>query len=180
MRACLALMLALAAAPAVAQPVTVLEIPTEARGEQDGFYASIVTTSDFEAFGRAWVAGGDGLRATVTRRAERGRELKAVILFENCRPGADGKCNLTGRFTYLGPDGSVYGTIDQDVWKEAPGARGGIMLGNGPVMIIDPPDPMGRWTLRAEIRDNVRGVTITVETPIIVDTPPTAAAPAPS
>jgi hypothetical protein len=173
-RLVLAALLALAASPAAAQSDGVLDIPTQARGRQDGFYAAIVTTTNFDAFGRAWVAG-EGLQSTVTQRAARGQELVTVVLFQDCRPGADGKCNLTGRYTYLAPDGSVYGALDQDVWKEAPNS--GVMVGLGPTLVIDPPDPMGRWTLRADIRDNIRGVTITVETPIIVDTPPPTAAP---
>ena len=174
MRLMLALAIALAA-PAAAQPDVVLDLPAEARAEQRGLFIGIVTTADFEAFGRAWIEGGAQLRSAVTQRAVRGHDLVTVILFQDCRPAADGKCNLTGRFTYLRPDGSEYGALDQDVWTEAPNSRGGVMVAFGPSLNVDPPDPMGRWTLRAEIRDNVRGVTVTVRTPILVDTPAAAA-----
>jgi hypothetical protein len=32
---------------------------------------------------------------------------------------------------------------------------------------------MGEWSIQADITDNVRGTTVTVRTPLIVDTPPT-------
>lgn len=176
MRFTLALAIALVAAPAAARNDDILDIPAEARAARDGLFIGIVTTTDIEAFGRAWIDGGARLRSTVTQHAARGQNLVTVILFQDCRPAADGKCNLAGHFTYLRPDGSEYGALDQDVWTEAPNSGGGVMVAFGPSLNVDPPDPMGRWTLRAAIRDNVRGVTVTVQTPITVDTPPVAAA----
>ena len=164
----------LAAAPAAAQPGGVLDFPVGAHADRDGFSVAIVTTANIEAFTSAFVEGGERLRSTITQRAVRGEELRTLILFDGCRPAADGKCNVTGHFTYLAPDGSTYGTIDSDIWDEAPNPPG-VLVGLGPILVVDPPDPMGRWTLRAEIRDNVRGVTVTVQTPIEVDTPPVTA-----
>ena len=176
MRLLSALFLALAAAPAAAQNSEVYDFPPGARAEQSGFTVAILNSSDLENFAR--VLGGRGrFDPAVTRTAVRGQALHTLVLVQGCRAGADGKCNVTGRFTYILPGGAVYGAIeDNDLWTQAPSADGSIQFALGPSLVVDPPDPMGEWTIRAEIRDNVRGVTVTVQTPIIVDTPPTAAA----
>jgi hypothetical protein len=168
-----ALLLSLSiAAPADARQEAAIDLPESARAGKDGFVVGIATTDDLEGFARAWAAGGP--KAAVTQRAGRGRELTAVLFLQDCRPRTDGTCNVAAHFTYLRPDGTEYGTVnDDELWTSAPRAGGGIVVAIGPALIVDPPDPMGRWTLRAQIRDNVRGVTVTVETPIVVDTPAT-------
>ena len=176
MRLLLALFVALVAAPAPAQHSEVYDFPPGARAEQNGLVVAILNSDNLESFARVLRDGGR-FDTAVTRTAVRGRELKTLVLLQGCRAGADGKCNVTGRFTYILPGGSVYGAIeDNDLWTQAPSADGSIQFALGPSLVVDPPDPMGEWTIRAEIRDNVRGVTVTVQTPIIVDTPPAAAA----
>jgi hypothetical protein len=173
MKVLLALLFALAAAPASAQSREVINFPPGADASRDGFFAAIVTTEDLERFGAAWVAGNP--QSALTRIATRGRELKILILFSGCRAGNDGKCNLSGRFTIVPPGGAQPGTIDvNDLSRERAG--GGVLLAAGPTLTIDPPDPMGEWSIQADITDNVRGTTVTVRTPIIVDTPPTGSA----
>ena len=176
MRLLLALLIALGAAPASAQNSEVFDFPPGARAEQNGLVVAILTSDNLDNFARVLRDGGR-FDPAVTRTAVRGRELKTLVLLQGCRAGPDDKCNVTGRFTYILPGGAVYGAIDDDdLWTEAPSADGTIQFALGPSLVVDPPDPMGEWTLRAEIRDNVRGVTVTVQTPIVVETPPTAAA----
>jgi hypothetical protein len=170
----LALLLASAQTPAPTQPVD-FQLPPGAFVTQNGFTAAIVTTDNVRAFARGLDEGRP--QAGVTRTATRGRELTAIILLQNCRAAADGKCNVSGRFTYLLPGGASYGSVDvNDLWQNPAHGDGRVVLAVGPDLVIDPPDPMGEWTLQAEIRDNVRGTTVTVRTPITVATPPTAAA----
>jgi hypothetical protein len=174
MRLLLATVLAVLATPASAQSGDAFGLPPEARARQGEFVAAVVTTDDLEGFVRAWSDGHP--QSAITRTAVRGRELKILVLIQGCGAAADGKCNLTGRFTFLLPNGAEYGTINDDnLWKQAPRADGTIQVALGPTLVVDPPDPMGEWTLRAEITDVVRGSTVTVRTPINVGTPPTAA-----
>jgi hypothetical protein len=165
--------LAALAAPAWAEDPAIV-FPPGARAEQDGFFAGMINTNDPEGFAQAWV-GSRPLEPHISERAVRGRELRTLILFQGCRPAADGKCNLTGRFTYSPPDGAESQSVDVVLWDRPPRAGGYVAVALGPVLIVDPPDPMGRWTLHGEIRDNVRGTTLTLRTTIVVDTPPVAA-----
>ncbi|HTU10439.1 MAG TPA: hypothetical protein VMG08_06015 [Allosphingosinicella sp.] len=172
MRLLAALALALAAAPAAAQPDRVINFPPGANASRDGFVAAIVTTGSLDQFAEAWIAGRP--QSAITRIAVRGRELKAVVLLSGCRAGPEGKCDVSGRFTYTVPGGGRYGVIDDDaLFNETARAGDGVLVALGPTLIVDPPDPMGEWTLQAEIRDNVRGTTIIVRTPILVESPPT-------
>jgi hypothetical protein len=140
----------------------------------DGFTVSLVDTDDRDGFFRAWMAGSAAL--PVTGRAVRGRPLAAVVIFEGCRAGADGNCHVTGRFTYVRPDGSVYGEIDSELWSSPPSRNGSALPSpGGPDLVVDPEDPMGTWTLRVRVTDAVRGATVDAEARIVVDTPPAAA-----
>jgi hypothetical protein len=175
MLAFLAAMLALAAAPSSMRSTNVPNVPRPA--EVDGLRVSLVHTADRTAFLRAWLVGAREL--PITNRAVRGSPLASIVIFEGCRAAADGKCNLTGHFTYLKPDGSVAGEVDGELWSEAPMRDGSALPSpGGPEIIIDPPDPMGTWTVRLRVTDNVRGVSVETEARIIVDTPPSPAAPA--
>jgi hypothetical protein len=168
----LALALALAVAPGAAPAQDSLQAHAAGR---DGFVVGLVTTSDPDNFLRAW--GGPLSSLPITERAVRGQPLSSIVFMQGCRAGADGKCNVTGHFTYLLPDGSVYAEMDAVLWDIEPNAGGNMVYSPfGPILSVDPPDPMGTWTLRVRVTDNVRGLSLMSETPITVDTPPTAAA----
>lgn len=166
----LAILIAAAAAPAVAQNREMPNVSPVA--EVEGLRISLVHTADRDAFYRAWNAGARDL--PVTNRAVRGRQLAVIVIFQGCRAAADGKCNLTGEFTYLRPDGSVEGKIDGTLWARPPARDGSASASpEGPALEIDPYDPMGTWTVRVRVTDNVRGVSVETEAQLIVDTPPT-------
>jgi hypothetical protein len=170
MRPLLALLFALAAAPVSAQSNGVIDFPPGANASRDGFFAAIIATESLERFGAAWIAGNP--QSAITRIAPRGRDLKIMVLFSGCRGDGNHRCNLSGRFTITTPGGGRYGTVDiNDLSHEQSG--GGVLLALGPTLTVDPPDPMGEWSIQADITDNVRGTTVTVRTPLIVDTPPT-------
>jgi hypothetical protein len=163
--------LLLAAASPADQPDTRINIP---RGvEHDGLIVSLVHTDNFDDFARAWIAGAHQL--PVTEHAVRGRPLKSVVILQGCGAGPDGNCNVTGHFTYVAPNGSTYGEIDARLWSSRPSSNA-VPSPGGPQLVVDPPDPMGTWTVRVRVTDNVRHVIVETQAPIIVDTPPTAAA----
>jgi hypothetical protein len=172
MRLILALTLALfVSVPALAQNETVAGVPRAVT--RDGLTVALVHTGNMEAFINAFVAGDASL--PVTTRAVRGQPLTAVVIFQGCGAGADGKCNLTGHFTYVKPDGSVAGEIDGQLWSSPPARdERAIPSPSGPSLVIEPGDPIGTWTVRVRVTDNVRNVSVDTEAQISVDTPPTA------
>lgn len=174
MLALLVSLLALAATPLDAQSSAVPNVPAPA--EVDGLRVSLVHTADRNAFLNAWLAGTGEL--PITERAARGQPLAAIVIFQGCRAAANGKCNVTGRSTYLKPDGSVAGEVEGALWTEGPLGDSAIPSPSGPDLEIEPHDPMGTWTVRVRVTDNVRGVSVETEARVIVDTPPTAASPA--
>ena len=172
MRLILALALALfAAAPAMAQNQVVGGIPGGA--SRDGLTVALVHTDDMDGFVRGWVAGATSL--PITTRAVRGQPLRSVVIFQGCGAGADGKCNLTAHFTYVRPDGSIAGEVDGVLWAEAPAPDDRALPSpSGPSVVMEPADPMGTWTVRVRVTDNVRHVSVDAQAQILVDTPPTA------
>jgi hypothetical protein len=92
--------------------------------------------------------------------ARRGEPVAALVLFSECRPSKEGKCDVRMDIVVLDPTGTVYGeSKDTEVWvgKEAP-ASGTTQLGVGYLMIrIEPKDPPGEYRIKAHITDRVAG-----------------------
>jgi hypothetical protein len=150
--------------------------PDPSRSSRDGFAAMMLVTDDSEAFWRAWNVPTPPHLPT-TGRAVRGRPVTGMVIFSGCSAAPDGNCNVTAEFVFLRPDGSRYGEpLRGDLWKGPPATGQNLQLGiGGAALIVEPDDPMGVWTIRALVTDNVRGVTIQIEERVTVDTPPAPA-----
>lgn len=93
-----------------------------------------------------------------TSTAPRGDATGAFVLFQGCRPNPDGNCDASVDFEVLSPDGSVYASLDDaELWRDKPEvAVPVIQLGvDYMVTLIDPEDPLGRYTVRARLCDQV-------------------------
>lgn len=143
------------------------------RAARDGFGAMMLTTSDLEGFERAWTSPTPP-NLPVTGEARRGQPVHGMIIFFGCAAGADGSCNVTADFVFLRPDGSTYGEIlQQEIWRAQPAQSPNLQLGvSAAGLIVEPADPMGTWTIRAIVTDNVRRVTLRIERQIRVSTAP--------
>ena len=79
-----------------------------------------------------------------------------------CETTAAGVCDLEGVFQVFNPDGSPYGEEEiPEFWKGKPPPGGELQLGVGGIgILIEPQDPVGVYTVRARLRDNVSGAEI--------------------
>jgi len=184
MRLALLLLAALAAAPSPASAQLEWQVNGQAapgdrsRASRDGFGVMMMVTPDAQTFWRAW-DGPTPPNLVTTDRAIRGQPVTGMVLFSGCGAGPDGNCNLTGEFIVLRPDGTRSGEpLRGSLWRGPPAPGYNVQLAEGSLgLIVEPEDPMGVWTLRAIVTDNVRGVTLQVEQQVTVDTPPSASAP---
>lgn len=181
MRNLLLFLAALAASPPVSAQNSWQEngrtaTPDPSRSSRDGFAAMMLVTDDSEAFWRAW-DGPTPPQLPTTSRAVRNQPVNGMVIFSGCAAGPDGNCDVTAEFVFLRPDGSRYGeSLRGDLWKGPPAPGPTLRLGTGSAaLIVEPGDPMGVWTIRARVTDNVRGVTLQIEQRVTVDTPPAPA-----
>src|SRR5262245_34627317 len=103
---------------------------------------------------------GEKLELSNIKTARRGEPIAAFVLFSDCRPGEDGKCDVRMNMTVVDPNGKVYGeSKESEVWSgKAPPTRGATQLGVGYMMIqIGPQDPPGKYRVKAHITDHVAG-----------------------
>lgn len=144
------------------------------QASRDGFGVLALSTPDYDGFMQAW-AGPTPPTLPITSTAERGQRVTLMLIFHGCQAGPDGNCNITADFSILRPDGSSYGEMPgAPVWR-GPAVTGQTLrlAETGPALIVEPADPAGTWTLRARVTDQVRGVTVEVESRLRVETPPT-------
>jgi hypothetical protein len=144
-----ALTLVLALLPAVAP----------ARETGGDFGATLVVTDRLE---------GPALHAA--KSALRGQVVWAVILFSHCKAGAHGRCNAVADFTVLRPDGSVYASNEgTEVWRAMPPRRKTPQLSTARLGLhIRPTDPLGRYRIRAVVKDLEAKRTVTLESALVV------------
>ena len=135
---------------------------------RDGFGAMMMITPDVEQFWAAW-AGPSPPQLVTTDRAVRNRPVHAMLIFTGCRAGADGNCDVDAAFTILAPDGSRYGEVLRGkVWEGPPPPGRNLQLSVGSVALrVEPHDPLGTYTIRAELTDRVAGTSVSVEREVL-------------
>ena len=134
-------------------------VPDTSWAKSDGdFGAELVFTDKPDELFAAWEKPGPTVYYSQTPTAFRGIPIVGVIFFAGCAADSKGLCNATVRFTARTPDGKPWGDpIDAELWVGKPGPGDNQMqlsVGNMGI-IIDPDDPLGEYTVRAEIKDKV-------------------------
>lgn len=122
------------------------------------FGAMLAFTDKPDQLFAAWEKPGATVRISETSKAVRGIPIVAVIFFTGCKPNAQGNCELFARFTITSPDGKAWGhAANAELWDGKPPPRtDALQLSHGNLGIaIDPGDPLGVYTVKAEIVDKV-------------------------
>ena len=104
------------------------------------------------------------------KSAARGEVVWGVILFSHCAADAHGRCRAVADFTVLRPDGSVYATQEgAEVWSAMPPRRKGEQLSTARLGLhIRPDDPLGRYRIRAVVKDLEAKKSVTLERALVV------------
>lgn len=171
----LPLLLALALTPAAAQPAPRAPFvwqdadrrplpPDPSRAAKGSFAAMMLVTPDAEAFVAEWLKP-ESPTVDTTRQIARDRPIHAMLIVAGCSAGPDGKCRVGAEFSMKRPDGKPYGPVHRAVALSAPPApEGNLQLAQASLgFILDPPDPLGRYTIAATVTDEIAGVALKVE-----------------
>ena len=167
------LLLALALAPAAAPPAPEVPFvwhdsekplpPDPSRAAKGPFAAMMIVTPDADAFVAEWLKPENPTVAT-TGRIARDRPIHAMLVIAGCKAGPDGNCRVGVEFRMMRPDGAPYGEV-----RRAPALTGppaperNLQLSQASLgFILDPPDPLGRYTIVATLTDEVAGRSLTV------------------
>jgi hypothetical protein len=136
---------------------------TEFRKSNGDFGAQLVLTDKEEQTFRKWNTPSSVVDIATTNRIQVNRFLTAVIIFSGCGADNAGNCNLVVRFKILQPNGSVYADLPtQEAWvnKPAPPNRS-LQMSVGYIRVrIEPHEPIGRYTMLAEVMDKNTGKTL--------------------
>jgi hypothetical protein len=135
------------------------------------FGAMLLLTDQPDQFHRAWNhPGSPGYTPTIHRVSEvrRGDTVAAMIVFARCAPDSLGSCKSEVDFTVLRPDGSVYAANHgSSLWEGPPPPD--LQLGNAYLSLsLEPRDPLGRYQIRAAVRDEVAGRRVLLNTTVLV------------
>ena len=141
---------------------------TSWRKSEGNFAAMLVLTDKPEEFFAAWETNAPGVSISETAVVKRGSPVMGVVVFTGCSPNEKGLCDATVVYTLLKPDGTVYGKPQEgELWiGKQPPPQHVLQLSLGNLgIVIEPEDPLGRYRMRAEVRDRVSGKTLHLERP---------------
>lgn len=143
---------------------------TSSSKAKDGFGAMLLLTDDAQQFVAAWQSSPPEHWPTLktTDRAPRNKQVVAFVFFSGCR-SANGVCDGTVDFTMLRPDGSIYAehTGLELFQGKPPKPEYNLQLSVANLaIIIEPKDPLGRYTIKAKVRDNVAGTVLELAAPL--------------
>jgi hypothetical protein len=139
---------------------------TSWRKSAGDFGAMLVLTDQPEEFFAAWETRSPGVSMSETAVAKRGSPIVGVVLFTGCAPTGEGLCNSTVTYTVFKPDGTAYGQQQEgELWTgKQPPPKNEIQLSVGNMgIVLEPGDPLGKYIMRAEVRDHVSQKTIRLE-----------------
>ena len=138
--------------------------PHPSRAAKGRFAVMMIVTPDIEAFWAEWQKPEDP-HLTSTERIARDSPVFAMLVFSGCRAGADGNCRVSAEFRMTGPDGAPYGEPHRGLaWSGPPAPGRNLQLSEASLGFrLDPPDPLGRYTISATLTDEIAGETLQVE-----------------
>src|SRR3982751_4105175 len=150
-------LLYLLSTPALAQTAD----PSEARNGDFG--AKLLITDDLQGFWTAWDRP-ENPEVTTTSRITRAKPVFAIVIFHDCKPAADGKCDLSLKFEMRGPDGRPYGEPHgSSPWKGPLPPNHNIQALPATMgFILEQQDKLGGYSIMATLTDNVAGKSVRV------------------
>jgi hypothetical protein len=100
----------------------------------------------------------------------KGGQLFILIFFSNPAVASDGQADISCRLEVVRPNGSF--SIQQDAvcWQgPLTGPATQVFLAAPSLAFVgDPPDPVGKWLVRVVLKDNIRGVTVPLQTSFVL------------
>lgn len=140
-----------------------------ARQSKDGFGAMLLLTDEPEKFMADWESPPEHMPAmATTERVARNKVVAAFVVFTGCRP-KNGACDSSVDFAVYRPDGSLYSEErDGELWRgKAPPPDKHLQLSVANLGLrIEPEDPLGRYTIKAKVRDSVAGTVLELVTTV--------------
>ena len=167
--ACIALLPSLAQAQWKQNGQPALEAPNQK--SKDGFGAQLLVISHFPKFIKEWTTSPPehAPQVPAVAKAKRGEPLAVVLFFGGCKADMSGNCDAGYDLTIIRPDGSTMQSFpDLELWRqEAPPY---IQLGRAiPQLTFGPTDPIGRYRIKAVVRDANRHVVLQLETTLDIE-----------
>lgn len=138
---------------------------TEFRKAIGDFGAQLVLTDKEEETFTKWNTPSSVVNIATTKKINKGKFLTAAIIFFGCGADKSGNCELLVKFKILQPDGSTYADLPpQEAWvnKPAPPNKS-LQMSVGYIRVrIEPNEPLGKYTITAEVIDKILGKSLTV------------------
>jgi hypothetical protein len=139
---------------------------TSWRKSEGDFGVMLIFTDKPDEFFSVWETRTPGVSVSSAELVKRGSPILGVVVFTGCSPTPQGLCDATVTYTVFKPDGTVYGGPQEgELWVgKPPPTKDEIQLSMANMgVVIEPKDPLGRYMMRAEVRDRVANKTIRLE-----------------
>lgn len=150
----------------------VREDDREARNFAQGFGARLILVDKPKEFVDMWQK--PEMPSIQTISALKAKQpFGAFVLFTGCRPGKIGLCDCEVDFNVYKPDGSLYARREGlELWKQAAPSSQVIQLSVANLFLrMGVRDPIGRYIVKATVRDKNAEVEFEIKTTFRLETP---------
>jgi hypothetical protein len=130
--------------------------PCEDKAPSASEFSCRVVLSDDVTLEDRWehTLGGGGVQMAATDQVVRGQLFKVFVFFTNATLDPKGNADVRTDITILRPDGEVYHQIaDMEAYQRRAPAGGVHLVEKMLAISFDPPDPLGKYTVRVVARD---------------------------
>ncbi|NTV15789.1 MAG: hypothetical protein HGA96_17975 [Desulfobulbaceae bacterium] len=136
---------------------------TENMRSAGDFAIQMVLTADESLFRQTWNAATAAPKLRTTNTARLGQAVSALLIFHGCAPNVAGVCDVVAEFILEGPDGNKSPAGGGPVWSEKPMPERLLQLGQASMTVgFEQSDPVGNYTITANVKDQVSGKTLSV------------------
>ena len=136
------------------------------RASDGTFGVMLVLTDDWDRFTQRWQQPSPGFDVPAVGPIQKGHPLISAIIFRGCRTDQGGNCSITGDFRAIYPNGKTYAEKKGvNIWSSPPPPAPQLELSAGGFgLSLDPPDPLGTYTVVARVTDRIANKTLEVRT----------------
>jgi hypothetical protein len=134
---------------------------TDSMRSDGDFGVSLVLTPDDQKFRQTWNDSKGTPNLASAHTAAIGSSLSVELIFHGCAANAEGNCDVVVDFVVEGPDSRKTNAGHGPVWTGAQPSDGDLYLSETGVTIgFDSTDPVGDYTIVANVKDRVSGRTL--------------------
>lgn len=136
------------------------ELPDQSIYAKDGLFLKVALLDDPKSFVSEWVSGRSKPALRTRTTFQRGEVVFPAVMYSTNALDPEGKAHIEYTLLFRRPDGSIYEHLQNLTAVNGPPPKETALSKDRAGLKIEPSDPLGEYTLKVTLTDNVKEVTV--------------------